>query len=139
MAKDWNVKDYILWYTQFYDTCVIPEYKLVEAVNKEFNVSYQLNMFKRRYMDRMPQFKKLKGEDGYWMYERTDINPEPGWTLGYLLDMEEYFKENKKYQENEDFIGYIEYAKRHNDKDFENYILWERVLELEQKIENKEN
>lgn len=137
MAKGWKVRDYILWYTQFYDTCVIPEYGLVEAVNKEFKLSYQLNMFRERYIDKMPQFKKWKGEDGYWMYERTDIDPDPYWTLSYLLEMEESFKENELYQENEDFINYIEYAKRHNYKDFENYILLQRVLELEEKVRGR--
>ncbi len=131
MGSGESIRDYILWYTQFYDTYVIPEYYLIKAVNKKFKVSYQLNMFRRRYMDKMPQFHKMKGEDGYWIYERTDINPDPNLTLGYLLNIEEYLKENEKYMENEDFIKYIEYAKSHNDKDFENYILWERILESE--------
>lgn len=71
------------------------------------------------------------------MYERTDIDPDPYWTLSYLLEMEESFKENELYQENEDFINYIEYAKRHNYKDFENYILLQRVLELEEKVRGR--
>ncbi len=128
MGNGQSIRDYILWYTQFYDTYVIPEYDLIRAVNRQFKVSYQLNMFKRRYIDKMPQFDKWKGDDGYWMYERTDIDPDPDWTLGRLMEMEEYFKETEWYQENEDFITYVEYARKHNDKDFEIYILEEKVL-----------
>ena len=128
MAKGWKVKDYILWYTQFYDTCVIPEYELVKAVNKEFKISYQLNMFQRRYIGKMPQFKKWKGEDGYWVYERIDIDPDPEWTLNRQMELEEAYKDSKLYEKNEDFITYREYARRHNDKDFEIYILEEKIL-----------
>ena len=60
--KKWKVKDYILWYTQFYDTYILPEYELVRVINNEYKLSYQLNRFQDMYIDKMPEFKKYKGE-----------------------------------------------------------------------------
>lgn len=128
--KKWKVKDYILWYTQFYDTYILPEYELVRVINNEYKLSYQLNRFQDMYIDKMPEFKKYKGEDGYWIYERTDINPEPDWTLYNLEQFEESYRDQKWYQKNEDFLRLLKFARKINDNDFENYILMEKVSEL---------
>ena len=82
----WKVRDFILWYTQFYDTCTIHERELVKAVNEEYNLSYQLNRFQDLYIDKMPQFRKYTGEDAYWVYQRTDIDPDPDWTMDRLRE-----------------------------------------------------
>ena len=129
----WKVRDFILWYTQFYETCSINERELVKAVNEEYDLSYRLNRFQDLYIDKMPQFKKFKGEDGYWIYQRTDINPDPDWTLDRIRYEEELYRDQKRYQEDEEFLSLLEFARRNNDKDFENYILIEKVLELKEK------
>ena len=126
----WKVRDFILWYTQFYDTCTIHERELVKAVNEEYHLSYQLNRFQDLYIDKMPQFKKFKGEDGYWVYERTDINPDPDWTLNRNRYEGELYMDQKWYNEHEEFLNMLEFARKNNEKDFENYILREKVAEL---------
>lgn len=131
--KKWRVKDYILWYTQFYDTYIIPEYSLVKAVNEEYKLSYQLNRFQDLYIDKMPEFKKYKGQDGYWIYERIDINPDPDWTLGRCLEFQELYPLQKWYEKNEEFLNLLEFAHKNNDKDFELYVLRERVVESMEK------
>ena len=128
MTNGEKVRHFILRYTQFYDTCVIKEYDLLKAVNEEFKLSYQLNRFQDLYIDKMPQFKKWKGEDGYWMYERVDIESDPEWTYSRLLEFQEACNDSELYQKNEEFLTYVDYARRHNDKDFEIYILEEKVL-----------
>ena len=125
-----KVRDFILWYTQFYDTCTIHERELVKTLNEEYNLSYQLNRFQDLYIDKMPQFKKFKGEDGYWVYERTDINPDPDWTLNRNRYEGELYMDQKWYNEHEEFLNMLEFARKNNEKDFENYILREKVAEL---------
>ena len=135
MGDGKEVRRFILWYTQFYDTCVIPEYELLDAVNKEFHLSYQLNRFQDRHIDKMPQFRKYKGNDGYWIYERIDIQPDPEWTLGRYRELEEAYndRDRKYYQENEEFLYYLEYARKNDLKDFEIRILMDKISELEDK------
>ena len=128
-----KVRDFILWYTQFYDTCTIQEYDLVKAVNEEYHLSYQLNRFQDLYIDKMPQFKKYKGEDGYWVYQRTDINPDPDWTLDRIREYEEVFRDQKWYDKHGEFLNLLEFARKNNEKDFENYLLREKVSELLEK------
>ena len=70
----------------------------------------------------------MRRGDGYWMYERVDIDPDPEWTLNRQMELEEAYNDSKLYEKNEDFITYREYARRHNDKDFEIYILEEKIL-----------
>ena len=125
-----KVRDFILWYTQFYDTCTIHERDLVKSVNEEYNLSYQLNRFQDLYIDKMPQFRKYKGDDGYWIYQRTDINPDPDWTMDRLKEFEESYREQKWYDKHGEFIKLLEFARKNNYKDFENYILREKVSEL---------
>ena len=125
-----KVRDFILWYTQFYDTYIIPEYSLVKAVNEEYKLSYQLNRFQDMYIDKMPQFRKYKGHDGYWVYQRIDINPDLDWTLDRIMEYEELYMEQKWYDKHGEFLKLVEFAHKHNDKDFENYILREKVAEL---------
>ena len=129
----WKVRDFILWYTQFYNTCAIHERDLVKAVNEEYDLSYQLNRFQDLYIDKMPQFRKYKGDDGYWVYQRTDVNPEPDWTMDRLKEFEESYKEEKERKWDEEFLYLLEFARKNGDKDFENYILMEKVLELKEK------
>ena len=129
----WKVRDFILWYTQFYNTCAIHERDLVKAVNEEYDLSYQLNRFQDLYIDKMPQFRKYKGDDGYWVYQRTDVNPEPDWTMDRLKEFEESYKEEKERKWDEEFLYLIEFASKNNDKEFENHILMEKVLELKEK------
>ena len=128
-----KVRDFILWYTQFYDTCIIQEHDLVKAVNEEYHLSYQLNRFQDLYIDKMPQFKKFKGEDGYWVYQRMDINPDPDWTLYKFTEYEESFRDQKWYDKHGEFLNLLEFARKNNYKDFENYILKEKVAELMEK------
>ena len=134
----WKVRDFILWYTQFYDTCTIHERELVMAVNEKYHLSYQLNRFQDLYIDKMKQFKKFKGEDGYWVYERIDINPDPDWTLNRNRYEEELYMDQKLYNEqwynrHAEFLYMLEFAHKNNDKDFENYILREKIAELMEK------
>ena len=129
----WKVRDFILWYTQFYDTCTIHERDLVKAVNEEYDLSYQLNRFQDLYIDKMPQFRKYTGEDGYWVYQRTDINPDPDWTLDRIREYEEVFRDQKWYDKHGEFLNLLEFARKNNYKDFENYILKEKVAELMEK------
>ena len=126
----WKVRDFILWYTQFYDTCTIHERDLVKAVNEKYDLSYQLNRFQDLYIDKMPQFRKYTGEDGYWVYQRIDIDPDPDWTLDRIREYEEVFRDQKWYQEHEEFLNLLEFARKNNDRDFENYLLREKVSEL---------
>ena len=125
-----KVRDFILWYTQFYDTCTIQEHDLVKAVNEEYHLSYQLNRFQDLYIDKMPQLRKYKGEDGYWVYQRIDINPDPDWTLNRNRYEGELYMDQKWYQEHEEFLNLLEFARKNNDRDFENYLLREKVSEL---------
>ena len=125
-----KVRDYILWYTQFYDTFIIPEYSLVKAINEEYNLSYQLNRFQDMYIDKMPQFRKYKGGDGYWIYQRIDINPDPDWTLDRIMEYEESYMYQKWYDKHGEFLKLLEFARKNNYKDLENYILMDKVLEL---------
>ena len=129
----WKVRDFILWYTQFYDTCTIHERDLVKAVNEEYDLSYQLNRFQDLYIDKMPQFRKYTGEDGYWVYQRTDINPDPDWTLDRIREYEEVFRDQKWYDKHGEFLNLLEFARKNNEKDFENYLLREKVSELLEK------
>ena len=126
----WKVRDFILWYTQFYDTCTIQEHDLVKAVNEEYHLSYQLNRFQDLYIDKMPQLRKYKGEDGYWVYQRIDINPDPDWALNRNRYEGELYMDQKWYQEHEEFLNLLEFARKNNDRDFENYLLREKVSEL---------
>ena len=127
----WKVRGFILWYTQFCDTCTIQEHDLVKAVNEEYNLSYQLNRFQDLYIDKMPQFRKYKGEDGYWVYQRIDINPDPDWTMDRLKEFEESYRDmDKWYYKHEGFLKMLEFAHKNNDRDFENYLLREKVSEL---------
>ena len=126
----WKVRDFILWYTQFYDTCTIHERDLVKVVNKEYNLSYQLNRFQDLHIDKMPQFKKYKGQDGYWVYQRTDIDPDPDWTMNRLREYEESYRDQKWYEKHGEFLDLLKIARKNNDKDLENYILREKVAEL---------
>ena len=128
-----KVRDFILWYTQFYDTCTIHERDLVKSVNEEYNLSYQLNRFQDLYIDKMPQFRKYKGDDGYWIYQRIDINPEPDWTMDRLKEFEESYIDQKWYNKHGEFLYLLEFARKNNDKDSENYILMEKVLQLMEK------
>ncbi len=133
-----RIRDFILWYTQFYDTSSIKEYALLAAVNKEFKISYQLNRFRSFYIDKMQDhFKKFRGEDGYFVFERIDIQPDPDWTLSLVLEFEERAEDQKWYSENEDFLLYLDYARRHKDLEFENYVLSEKVVELMEKKQVK--
>ena len=129
----WKVRDFILWYTQFYDTCTIHERDLVKAVNEEYDLSYQLNRFQDLYIDKMPQFRKYTGEDGYWVYQRTDIDPDPDWTKERLKQFEESYMDQKWYNKHGEFLYLLEFARKNNDKDSENYILMEKVLQLMEK------
>ncbi|MCL4480774.1 MAG: hypothetical protein M1113_04745 [Candidatus Thermoplasmatota archaeon] len=129
----WKVRDFILWHTQFYETCTIHERDLVKAVNEEYDLSYQLNRFQDLYIDKMPQFRKYTGEDGYWVYQRTDINPDPDWTMERLKQFEESYMDQKWYDKHGEFLYLLEFARKNNDKDSENYILMEKVLELMEK------
>jgi hypothetical protein len=81
----------------------------------------------------MKQFKKFKGEDGYWVYERIDINPDPDWTLNRNRYEEELYMDQKWYNKHEEFLNMLEFAHKNNDKDFENYILREKIAELMEK------
>ena len=129
-----RVRNFILSYTQFYDTSTIREDELLKAVNKEFRTSYQLNLFRSFYIDKMSDhFKKFRGEDGYYIFERIDIQPDPDWTLSLGLEFEERAKEQKWYSENENFLMYLDYARRHNDLEFKDHILLEKLAELEKK------
>ena len=121
--KKWRVKDYILFYTQFYDTYIITEYDLVKAVNEEYKLSYQLNRFQDLYIDKMPQFKKYKGQDGYWVYERIDIDPDPDWTLGRYREFEELYPLQKWYEKNEESLNMLDFARKNNEMEFELYLL----------------
>lgn len=134
MKKGDRIRKYILWYTQFFDTSTIYEYDLCNEINEKFKTSYQLNRFRQFYLDKMQEyFEKYKGDNGYFIYERKDIHPDPDWTLSYALEFEKRPEDQKEYSENEDFYIYLDYAKKHNDLEFENYILKERVKELEDK------
>lgn len=126
-----KVRDFILFHTSFYDTSVIHERDLLELVNKKFDLKYQLNRFQDIYIDNMKNhFRKYKGNDGYWIYERIDINPDPEWTLSMCLFSEELYRDQKEYEKNEDFLTCLDYARRHNDIEFEEYIKNEKLLEL---------
>lgn len=135
VKKGNRIRNFILWYTQFYDTSTIREDELLSAVNEKFNTSYQLNIFRNYYIDKMPDyFKKAKRDDGYYIFERIDINPDPYWTLSYLLEFEKRAEDQEEYNDNEDFYIYLDYAQRHNDIEFENYILRSRLAkEIEKK------
>ena len=133
--KQGEIRKFILFYTSFSDTSLISEKDLVRAVNDKFHLSYQLNRFQDIYIDKMGEnFKKWKGRDGYWIYERTDANPDPEWTLSRCEELEEYFEEGKFYTENENFLTYLEYARRHGDVEFENHILEEKLNEVYEKL-----
>ena len=108
------------------------------AVNEEYHLSYQLNRFQDLYIDKMKQFKKFKGEDGYWIYERTDINPDPDWTLDRNIYEGELYMDQKLYNEmwynrEAEFLYMLEFAHKNNYKDFEDYILREKIVELMEK------
>ena len=109
-----RVRNFILSYTQFYDTSTIREDELLKAVNKEFRTSDQLNLFRSFCIDKMSDhFKKFRGQDGYYIFERIDIQPDPDWTLSLSLEFEGRAKEQKWYSENENFLMYLDYARRH--------------------------
>lgn len=132
--KRGEIKWFILWYTQFVDTCVISEYELLDEVNSRFHLSYQLNRFQDVYIDKMKEyFKKYKGDDGYWIYERIDIIPDGDWTLELNERFYDSFIEmrnREKKKELYDFLFYLNYAQRHNDHEFEQYIKDEMLAEL---------
>ncbi|MGP6294513.1 hypothetical protein [Caldiplasma sukawensis] len=128
-----KVRDFILYYTQCFDTCVIPEYELVNAVNKKFHLKYQLNRFQDRYIDKMPEFRKFKGSDGYWVYERTDMQPDPDFTSWRLKEYEEAYDDylhNKWYHDNEEFINMVKIAQENECKDDEILLLWRKIEEI---------
>lgn len=125
-----KIREYLLWYTQFSDTCEIGEKDLVRNVNDTFGTNYQLNRFQDIYIDKMPDsFSKNKDADGYFVYKRIDIK-EPEFTVSEVLELESYSNEQKWYDANEDFLTYLDYARRTNDIEFENHILSRKLVEL---------
>ena len=135
-----RVRNFILSYTQFYDTSAIRENDLLTAVNEKFKTSYQLNRFRDFYIDKMSDhFKKFRGQDGYYVFTRIDIQPDPEWTLSLASKFEDYAEGQKEYSENEDFFMYLDYARRHNDSEFENHILSTKVVELMQEMYGNED
>ena len=99
-------------------------------VNDTFGTNYQLNRFQDIYIDKMPDsFSKNKDADGYFVYKRIDIK-EPEFTVSEVLELESYSNEQKWYDANEDFLTYLDYARRTNDIEFENHILSRKLVEL---------
>ena len=134
-----KVRQFILYYTQFYDTSTIREDELLKAVNKKFKTSYQLNRFRGFYIDKMREhFKKFRGEDGYYIFERIDIQPDPEWTRSLASKFEDYAEGQKLYSENEEFFTDLDYARRHNESEFEKYILSKKLVELMEKVYGKD-
>lgn len=130
MGSGRQIREYILWYTQFYDTYIIDARELKEVVIKKFHAKYKkTNRFREIYPDKMPQFRKYKGNDGYEVYERIDITPDPDWTLNRYIEYEETYQYNKWFEENEDFIVPYEFARKNDLKDFEIYLLKQKLLE----------
>lgn len=124
-----KVRNFIIYYTQFEDTKLIHEKDLQYAVNKELGLTYEPGKLRTRHLKKMKEFEMFKGDDNYMMYKRTDIDPSFPLTRELLDEIEEAYEENKWYNKNEEFLYTLEFAKKNDLKDFENYLLKQKLFE----------